>query len=290
VRPTRLTATLVGFTAALALVARTTGAGWTVVVVCCVVATIAVGAVWPAIAVRRVSLAVQAPPDATAGRPVELTVEVSGTRSPVRVRVVEPTGEPVAVDPPATGPVAVVAARRGIVDRVVAEITCAAPLGLVWWRVRRTVELARPLEVAPAPVEEPLATTALATKVGGEAVRSLREYRAGDPSRLVHWPATARRGQLIVKELEEPDRPGLVIQVDLNGDPETAEHTAGRAMGAACGALRAGLEVTLLTAEAGGPRAGRVRTALEAGRRLARATAGAPAEGPVPEGAAVVRL
>ena len=289
-RPTRLVLTLLGFTAALALVARTTGAGWTVVVVCCVVATVLVGAVWPAIAVRRAVVDVRTPGDATAGRPVDVTVAVSGTRSPLRLRVVEPAGVSVAVDPPADGQVAIVPARRGIVGQLRVEVACAAPLGLVWWRVRRTVDLGRPLEVAPAAVEEPLATTALATKPGGEAVRTVREYRPGDPSRLVHWPATARRGQLIVKELEEPDRPALVIQVDLRDDPEVAEHTAARAMGAACGALRAGLEVVLLTAEAGGPRAGRVRTALDAGRRLARATAGPPAEGPIPDGAAVVRL
>jgi hypothetical protein len=61
-------------------------------------------------------------------------------------------------------------------------------------------------------------------------------------------------------------------------------------MGAAVGALRAGLAVTLLTAEAGGKQGGRVRTPIEAGRRLARAVAGPPAEGPIPEGAIVVRL
>jgi uncharacterized protein (DUF58 family) len=192
--------------------------------------------------------------------------------------------------PPVRGEVTAVPERRGIVHSVSVDVNVAAPLGLIWWRRQLVVVLDRPLEVAPAPVEEPLATTELAARPGGEAVRSLREYRPGDPARLVHWPSTAKRGQLVVKELEEPDRPGVVLQVDLRGDPITAEHTANRAMGAALGALRAGLSVTLLTAEADGPRAGLVRTPIEAGRRLARATDGAPAEGPIPDGVTPIRI
>ena len=289
-RPTRLVATLLGFTVAFLVVARTTGAGWTVVVVCCVAATIAVGSVWPAVVIRRLDVSVEAPADGTTGRELAMTLDVSRSRSPARARIADPPGPWVGVAPPARGPVTVVPARRGVVTAVVVQVETAAPLGLVWWRRRFGVPLSRPLEVAPAPVEEPLATTALAARPGGEAVRSLREYRLGDPARMVHWPATARRGELIVKELEEPDRPGLVLQVDLRGDPDVAEHTASRAMGAALGALRAGLTVTLLTAEADGPRAGLVRTPIEAGRRLARAVSGPPAEGPLPEGATVVRL
>jgi uncharacterized protein (DUF58 family) len=146
------------------------------------------------------------------------------------------------------------------------------------------------MDVAPVPVEEPLAATALAARSGGEAVRTLREYVRGDPARLIHWPSTARRGQLVVKQLEEPDRPGLVLRVDLGADPDQADEVAGRAMGAALGGLRAGLDVTLLTAEADGPRAGVVRSPVDAGRRLARAVSGPPADGPVPDGAVVVHL
>jgi hypothetical protein len=45
-------------------------------------------------------------------------------------------------------------------------------------------------------------------------------------------------------------------------------------------ALRQGARVQLSTAETTGPRVGSVPTALHAGRRLARAVAGAPALGP----------
>ena len=289
-RPTRLLGALVGFSVALLLVARTTGAGWTLVVVCCVGASIAIGALWPPIALRRLSLRVTGPADGVAGRPLPLTVALDGAATPVRVRVCDPPGSPVSATPPSSGAVPVVPQVRGVITAVQLEVDCGAPLGLVWWRRRWTVELDRPIEVAPVPIEEPLAASALAARAGGEAVRTLREYVAGDAAKLIHWPSTARRGELVVKELEEPDRPGLVLRVELGSDPDQAEVVAGRAMGAALGALRAGLEVTLLTAEADGRRAGRVRSPIEAGRRLARAVPGRPADGPVPDGAVVVRM
>ena len=289
-RPTRLLGALVGFSVALLLVARTTGAGWTLVVVCSVAAVVVLGAVWPAVVVRRIGVDIEGPADAVAGRPVEATLSLTGMSSPLRVRVTDPPGPWLAAMAPASGRVEVVPARRGVIERFQVEVDVGAPLGLVWCRRRLTVPLSRPVEVAPRPVEEALAASVLAARLGGEAVRTLREYVPGDAAKLVHWPSTARRGELVVKELEEPDRPGLVLRVELGGTDEQVEDVAARAMGAALGGLRAGLQVTLLTREAAGPRAAAVRTPIEAGRRLARAVPGPPADGPIPDGAVVVRL
>lgn len=125
---------------------------------------------------------------------------------------------------------------------------------------------------------------------GSEGIRSVRDYVPGDPARFVHWGATARRGDLMVKELEDPEGALVALVVDLRGDPEEAERTASRAAGMAAGALRQGLAVVLLTAEEDGPRVGPVTNATDIGRRLARATSAAPPDGPVPGGAAVVRV
>ena len=46
---------------------------------------------------------------------------------------------------------------------------------------------------------------------------SVREYAQGESLRRVHWPTTARRGQLMVKELE--DSPRDTVAVLLDGDP-----------------------------------------------------------------------
>ncbi|MCA8957635.1 MAG: DUF58 domain-containing protein, partial [Planctomycetes bacterium] len=56
----------------------------------------------------------------------------------------------------------------------------------------------------------------LVSDAGGELGPSgLREYRTGDPLRDVHWKATARRGNLVVREHEATSGPGIEVQLDL---------------------------------------------------------------------------
>ena len=78
----------------------------------------------------------------------------------------------------------------------------------------------------------------------------MREYVDGDPIRLVHWPSTARTGAVMVRELEGPQRPRLVVVVDLRGAESEAEIAASRASGLALAALAAGTLVDLATVEA----------------------------------------
>jgi uncharacterized protein (DUF58 family) len=44
----------------------------------------------------------------------------------------------------------------------------------------------------------------------------VRDYRAGDDLRRVHWPATARRGALMVKEVEVDLAPYFTVFIDLD--------------------------------------------------------------------------
>jgi uncharacterized protein (DUF58 family) len=111
---------------------------------------------------------------------------------------------------------------------------------------------------------------------GHEVTRGVREYVDGDAIRLVHWPSTARTGTVMIRELEGPQRPRLILVVDLRGPESEAEIAASRASGLALSALAAGTLVELATVEAGGTRFGPVQSPLEIGRRLARAVPGAP--------------
>jgi len=51
----------------------------------------------------------------------------------------------------------------------------------------------------------------------GFDLHSVRDYQQGESLRRVHWPSTARRGALMVKELE--DSPRDQVAVLLDGDP-----------------------------------------------------------------------
>jgi uncharacterized protein (DUF58 family) len=246
-------------------------------------AVLVLSAVAPAVALGRTGLEIDVPRDATAGHPAPVTVSVKGAVGAAKLRVVAPPGLWVRLDGPGRGEVAVVPERRGLVGRVEIEVRSAAPFGLVWWRRPFAFPLPRPIEVGPAPVDVAV-PAAVAAESSGEVqaragtsadlLRSVREYVAGDPLRLVSWTATARHGQPMVKELEPAGQARLALVVDLRRDEGDAEVVAARAAGLACAALGAGMPVTLLTAEAAGPRAGPVSSRVEVSRRLARAVAG----------------
>ncbi len=283
----------------LTLIARTTGSGWAMVIVSGMLAAFSIAAVWPALSLRRVVLSVEAPRDATVNRPVELVVTISRSSQPLKLRLLDPESEWVSTNVGSSGPVPVTPQHRGVLEAITVDVRCAAPLGLVWWRRRDHLTLAAPLEVGPEPIDTPLPPVLRGEvgdsrpplrRSGSDGVRSVRDYVAGDPARLVHWKATARRGDLMVKELEDPEGSVLAIIVDLRGPDDVGRETAAsRAAGMANAALRGGMHVVLLTAERAGPRVGPVSSAREIGRRLARAVASAPPEGPVP-GAFPVRV
>jgi uncharacterized protein (DUF58 family) len=161
------------------------------------------------------------------------------------------------------------------------------------------IRLGAAMEVAPRPspvalddLQDAGAGAGEASAPGGpghDIVRGVRPYTPGDPIRIVHWPASARWGQVMVKELDVNVESSVVIVVDLRGDPDAAEAAASTAAGVAGAALAAGHTVSLLTAEKGGPCAGSVDSPRQAGRRLARAV-GDAAPPPPPAGASVVRV
>lgn len=83
---------------------------------------------------------------------------------------------------------------------------------------------------------------------------SVREYEQGESLRRVHWPTTARRGQLMVKELEDAPRDAAVVLLDCDpagsaGDPPDSSFDAAvRAAGSVLRAYAArGRRVTLVT-------------------------------------------
>jgi uncharacterized protein (DUF58 family) len=261
-------------------------------------AAFVLGVAWPLWAVRRIEVTATSPRDATVGQVVDVEVVVTGATLPCAVRSLDPTGPWHGVASSGLGTVEHLADQRGLFQLLRLEVRTSAPLGIL--SARRVHEIALPFAVevapralevdwlpAPAPVEGGL-DVATAPLLGGELVRTVRPYAAGDPAHLVHWPSTARLGSLVVRELEPPTPLGQAVVVDLRGLGADRERAAAYALGAAWAVLRSGGDLVLCTAEAGGPVTGRLRTQLDAGRRLARAVEGEP--GAPPEGWAVVEI
>ena len=52
----------------------------------------------------------------------------------------------------------------------------------------------------------------------GFDIHAVRDYQPGEPLRSVHWPSTARRGSLMVRELDDTPRDEIAIVLDQDAD------------------------------------------------------------------------
>jgi uncharacterized protein (DUF58 family) len=269
------------------LIAHNAGSGWVQLLGDLVFGALLIGVVGPGIVVTRARMSLRsAPGDGVAGLPVSLRAE---SRSRVRVRPVEPPGPDMFVGPrrgrgAVDELVVLVPARRGMHASVTLDLASAAPFALQWWTRRVQLPLPSTLHVAPRSGEAQPAQQrpddgtgdgAAQARVEEGLPRGARPYVPGDARRLVHWRSTAHTGRLMVREVERPSAEPVTITVELPADPDAAERVAEGALGSVLRLLRGGVPVLLGTREAAGPVFGEVADRRSAGRRLARAVAGA---------------
>src|SRR6202034_2898500 len=205
------------------------------------------------------------------------------TNAPSRVEAVRPPG-PSVIAGSGTVRVEVVPVRRGRVGEVTLRVGSAAPFGMLWWHKRVVVGLAREMWVAPGP--GPADPSLLAGSTPGTHLdhqrprdarigepRGVRPYVGGDSRRLVHWPATAHRGELMVRETERAESVVPRVWVSLPDDGPAGDAVAERALGTVLVLLARSSPVMLATTERDGARVEAVYGPGDAGRRLARAVA-----------------
>jgi uncharacterized protein (DUF58 family) len=121
--------------------------------------------------------------------------------------------------------------RRGVFEVGPVEIVRADPFGLC-----RTVQrLGGPQRIAvhprllhlhpiPAGISRHLeGPSSDMSPQGSVTFHRLREYAVGDDLRLVHWPSTARIGQLVVRHNVDTAQPYSVILTDLRPRAYSAE-------------------------------------------------------------------
>lgn len=262
------------------------------------IAVLIVGVAVPLALIRRVEVDVQSPRDATVGEPVAVTVMLRGRSAGLEVRALDPTGRWQRAQAPGRGTVEHLADRRGVFGAMRVEVRVTAPLGILAAHRVHAVLLPRTVEVAPraipvtwlpspAPITDGAVDRSMAAATG-DLVRSVRPYVSGDAPHLVHWPSSARTGELVVRELERPAPLGQAVVLDLSDLGADTERAASYALGACRAVLGSGGQLLVATCEADGPVADQVRTLLDAGRRLARAVPGPP--GRVPPGWPVVEI
>ena len=73
---------------------------------------------------------------------------------------------------------------------------------------------------------------------GGEDFFTLREYHQGDDLRKVHWPSSARRDELMIKQLEMPWQSRAFIVLDPRVEPHASSESFEQAVRGAASTLR----------------------------------------------------
>ncbi len=84
---------------------------------------------------------------------------------------------------------------------------------------------------------------------GGGSVDGLRDYTRGDPPPRIHWPASLRRGSLLVREVEAERHPEIELRLCTRGQTpgERFERAVRQAASEAVSLLARGASVALTT-------------------------------------------
>lgn len=117
--------------------------------------------------------------------------------------------------------------RRGGFKLGPTRLTSGDPFGL--FRTERIYPAESSLVVLPMIYEISSFVSPPGLLPGGKVIRrkaldmtphasGVREYSPGDPMKRIHWPTTARRGQLIVKEFEQDPQAEVWLFLDAQQD------------------------------------------------------------------------
>lgn len=121
----------------------------------------------------------------------------------------------------ATMSLAAVSRRLGEVRWPAQPARLAGPLGLAWWSVKlepseRSRVVPDMLSLKESAVGAALSGSRISPAIGpGAHVEQLRDYRPGDPLRVIDWRATARRRQLVSRDFAEDQHLDVIIALDV---------------------------------------------------------------------------
>ncbi len=122
---------------------------------------------------------------------------------------------------------------RGLYAVSEAFVSSTYPLGML--RARRQIPAPAELIIYATPTDLPEARTGsevlaelcghTTSLVGNLQPSGMREFRPGDDPRSIHWKASARRGELVIKEWEGGSGEALEIVFDRRCTPDQLEES-----------------------------------------------------------------
>jgi uncharacterized protein (DUF58 family) len=215
-------------------------AGWLLVLSSCLLGTAIAGVFLPLRVLRGLEVERRAPAEAFQGDRIGIDLVVVNRSRGARLALLV-HDEHVAPSTafvsrlPGRGSVVIstarAAARRGVHVASEVVLSSGAPFGVAVKRRRLAVPgetvvypTLVPLHELPFLGASPTAEQALHTmprRGTGPDYLGIREYRWGDSMRHVHWPSTARHGEIMVREFEREETRRLAVVLDAAADAGT---------------------------------------------------------------------
>lgn len=224
----------IGVTLFMGIAAANTGNNLIYVIVSAMLSVMLASGVASIINIRKLRLRAVPPPEVYAGKRswVRLIIHRDITLPSFLLRVNCGEGEafvPLVWKTPAEVEVPVTFPERGMVDSLRVKVSSDFPLGTfereIWFEVPIN------LVVFPSELPSEIKLGDDRKKSGGERwvdlsergyeeIKDIREY-SGEPIKLIHWKLTAKKDQLLVKEMSSiEDRPFVIKLDELEGDVE----------------------------------------------------------------------
>jgi len=261
-RPTREGWAFLGLTVLLGLSALNSGNNLLYLAVALMLSLIVLSGLLSEQGFRKVRVSVSLPRRCFAGSPaaIRITVKNGKRRLPSYALQVRLTGEPAALrllrlgpGEAATGTLHPSFPRRGLHLLPPVRLATRYPFGL--FAKSAPAAPSRPILVFPAlapggvaPPQETGERHAARRRGAGGELFDLRPYRTGEDMRLIHWPITAKKGRLMLREMAAETGGNLTIILErlAGACPEAVEADVSRAAAAAVRACAAGAAVRLL--------------------------------------------
>jgi uncharacterized protein (DUF58 family) len=236
-RPRRRAGALALGAVLLFTVGTSVQAGWLLVLSSILLGSAVAGLLLPLRMVRGIHVERRTPEEAFQGDDVTVDVVVSnqgrGMKLGLELEDTHVSRTRMLVPPLGPGERAVIgtarrASRRGVLDSTEVSLRSGAPFGVARARgsapaTGRTVIYPTVVRLDRVPFLDlvPTRDSAMHTaprRGSGPEYLGIREYRTGDSMRHVHWPSTARHGQVMVREFEQEHTRRLAIVVDTSAD------------------------------------------------------------------------
>jgi uncharacterized protein (DUF58 family) len=265
-RPTRKALAVSAGALLLFLIGSNIQAGWLYVLGASMLGVVMAGVLLPTFSIRNLQAARQVPDSASSGEPIHARLQLRNARGGAMEVSDTLFGESrflLATAESASEVIfeyQVTPKRRGIYQSAEVRVRSGFPFGM--GVAERKMRVGSPIVVHPKWVEVkslPLLEAASTPnepfhdrrrRGSGMDFFGVREYRAGDSLRHVHWKSVARAGRLVVREYEEQPASRLGIFIDtadvIGRDGETSlEDAVSCAASLAIYALSAGHPVQL---------------------------------------------